>query len=120
MRSFCLAGLIAIFMLCTGSAFGRGVPNHVTGASHHVQPMANNGRHGGTPHGWSEGKKTGWRGSPVPPGQLKKHQRQGKRAHRHVSVRDHDVHRHPRRMNPHSAGAVGKPSAAIPSAGGSR
>lgn len=116
MRRFCIAaaGFFLCSMLLSGSAFARGGPNHATGASHHVQPVTNNGRHGGTPHGWSEGKKKGWHGGAVPPGQAKKSRHHAKHTHHPAGVRGHDsAHPHPRPVAAQSNRPLGKPSAAI-------
>jgi len=116
MRRFCtaVAGFFLCSMLLSGSASARSGPNHATGASHHVQPVTNNGRHGGTPHGYTEGKKKGWRGGAVPPGQAKKYQHRSRRVHHHARVRRQDgTHPRPKPVAVQSDRPLSKPSAAI-------
>ncbi len=38
---------------------------------------------GDKPAGWSKGKKTGWHGSDVPPGQSKKHEKKARKEKKH-------------------------------------
>jgi hypothetical protein len=41
------------------------------------------------PPGWAKGKKTGWRGAPMPPGQMKKYHRPQSPGHRSAEPRSH-------------------------------
>ena len=96
LRLFILSLALALFVtMHPASAFAKD-----NGHGNDHQWNGDHDRNGGTPPGWSHGRKTGWRGGNEPPGQAKKHHdfdRGRDRDHhvRHASQRRHRTYRRP-------------------------